>query len=166
MTRRLITTGSPMEREAGYSRAVAQGGPGGEWCFVSGTTGYDYATMELPGSVEEQARNALATIATTLAEAGFAMADVVRCQYIVSERAFVARVFPILGEAFGEHPSGRDDGGGGADRRAAPRGDRGDGVQRLISAFVSATTPPPRISFAVPTYRPGAGGVRRPTKAV
>ena len=100
--RRLITTGSPMEREAGYSRAVVQGGPGGEWCFVSGTTGYDYATMELPGSVEEQARNALATIATTLAEAGFAMAHVVRCQYIVSERAFVARVFPILGEAFGE----------------------------------------------------------------
>ena len=96
-SRRLISTGSPMEREAGYSRAVVQG----DWCFVSGTTGYDYATMTLPESVEEQTLNALAIIRSTLAEAGFALEDVVRCQYTVADRAFVARVFPILGEAFG-----------------------------------------------------------------
>ena len=96
-SRRLISTDSPMEREAGYSRAVVQG----DWCFVSGTTGYDYATMTLPESVEEQTRNALATIRSTLTEAGFAPEDVVRCQYTVADRAFVARVFPILGEAFG-----------------------------------------------------------------
>ena len=96
--RRLISTGSPMEREAGYSRAVVQG----EWCFVSGTTGYDYATMTLPETVEEQTRNVLSTIRDTLREAGFAMEDVVRCQYTVTDRAFVERVFPILGEAFGD----------------------------------------------------------------
>ena len=97
MARRLISTGSSMEGEAGYSRAVVQG----DWCFVSGTTGYDYATMTMPGDVEAQTRNALATIRSTLAEAGFALGDVVRCQYTVRERALVSRVFPILGKAFG-----------------------------------------------------------------
>ncbi len=96
--RRLISTGSPFEREAGYSRAVVQD----DWCFVSGTTGYDYATMEIPESVEAQARNCLATIAAALAEAGFAMADVVRANYYVTDRAYVPKVFPILGKAFGE----------------------------------------------------------------
>ena len=97
MTRRLISTGSPFEKTAGYSRAVVQG----DWCFVSGTTGYDYATMTMPDTVEAQTRNCLATIAEALAEAGFAMEDVVRARYHVTERAFVNRVFPILGEAFG-----------------------------------------------------------------
>ena len=87
-----------MEREAGYSRAVVQG----DWCFVSGTTGYDYATMTVPDNVEAQTRNALATIEDALSQAGFAMSDVVRCQYTVSDRLFVERVFPILGEAFGD----------------------------------------------------------------
>jgi enamine deaminase RidA (YjgF/YER057c/UK114 family) len=95
--RRLISTGSPFEREAGYSRAVADG----PWCFVSGTTGYDYTTMTMPEDVEAQTHNCLATIAAALAEAGFALADVVRAHYYVSDRAYVDRVFPILGEHFG-----------------------------------------------------------------
>ena len=70
MTRKLISTGSPFERTAGYSRAMVQG----DWCFVSGTTGYDYATMIMPDSVEEQARNCLATIGKALDGAGFAFA--------------------------------------------------------------------------------------------
>ena len=98
MMRRLISTGSPFEKTAGYSRAVVDG----DWCFVSGTTGYDYATMAIPESVEDQTRNCLATIAAALREGGFSMADVVRCHYYVTDRAFVPRVFPILGEAFGE----------------------------------------------------------------
>jgi len=96
--RKLISTGSPFEKTAGYSRAVVQD----EWCFVSGTTGYDYATMTMPESVEEQTRNALATIADALAEGGFSMADVVRVHYYVTDRAYVNRVFPILGEHFGD----------------------------------------------------------------
>ena len=96
--RKLVTTGSPFEKTAGYSRAVADG----DWCFVSGTTGYDYATMIMPDGVEAQARNCLATIAAALAEAGFALSDVVRARYYVTEAAFVERVFPILGEAFGD----------------------------------------------------------------
>jgi enamine deaminase RidA (YjgF/YER057c/UK114 family) len=96
--RRLISTASPFEKTAGYSRAVVQG----EWCFVSGTTGYDYATMSMPESVEDQTRNCLATIAAALEEGGFRMADVVRAHYYITNAAFVDRVFPILGEAFRE----------------------------------------------------------------
>lgn len=98
MSRSLISTGSPFEKTAGYSRAVVDG----DWCFVSGTTGYDYVTMAMPESVEDQARNCLATIARALGEAGFAMADVVRARYYVTDRAYVAAVFPILGAVFGE----------------------------------------------------------------
>lgn len=98
MTRKLISTGSPFEKEAGYSRAVVDG----DWCFVAGTTGYDYASMEMPDSVEAQTENALSTIAGALEEAGFAMKDVVRARYFVTDRDYVNTVFPVLGKAFGE----------------------------------------------------------------
>ncbi|MFN3854860.1 MAG: RidA family protein [Phreatobacter sp.] len=98
MDRRLISTGSPFERTAGYSRAVVQGG----FVFVAGTTGYDYATMTLPESVEDQARNCLRTIAATLAEAGTSMAEVVRATYYITDAADADRVFPIVGEVFGD----------------------------------------------------------------
>ena len=98
MTRKLISTGSPFEKTAGYSRAVVQGG----WCFVSGTTGYDYATMTMPDSVEDQTRNCLTTISAALAEGGFALADLVRCHYYVTDRSYVDLVFPILGTTFGD----------------------------------------------------------------
>ncbi|HVK91002.1 MAG TPA: RidA family protein [Mycoplana sp.] len=95
--RKLISSGSPFERTAGYSRAVVQG----DWCFVSGTTGYDYATMTMPETIEEQTRNCLSTISNAMEEAGFALADIVRCHYYVTDAGFADRVFPILGEAFG-----------------------------------------------------------------
>jgi len=96
--RKLISTGSPMESAAGYSRALVQG----NWCFVSGTTGYDYQSMQMPESVEAQTRNALATIENALTEAGFAVADVVRAQYFLTDAADSGRVFPILGEFFAD----------------------------------------------------------------
>ena len=95
--RKLISTGSPFEKTAGYSRAVVQG----DWCFVSGTTGYDYATMTMPETVEEQTRNCLETIIKALAEGGFELADVVRAHYYITDSGYVDRVFPILGEYFG-----------------------------------------------------------------
>ncbi len=98
MTRRLISTGSPFEKEAGYSRAVVDG----DWCFVSGTTGYDYATMTMPETVEEQAANALSTIRKALEEAGFSMKDVVRARYMVADRADVGASFRAVGAVFGD----------------------------------------------------------------
>jgi enamine deaminase RidA (YjgF/YER057c/UK114 family) len=96
--RRLISTGSPFEKEAGYSRAVVQG----DWCFVAGTTGYDYATMTMPDDVGEQAKNCLATIGKALADAGFAMEDLVRVHYHVTDATFADAVFAVTGKAFGE----------------------------------------------------------------
>ncbi|MEL6503357.1 MAG: RidA family protein [Pseudomonadota bacterium] len=101
MTRTLISSGSPFEKTAGYSRAVVQDTPAGRWVFVAGTTGYDYDTMTMPEGVEAQARQTLQTIGKTLEEAGCGFEHVVRCTYYVTDRAHVAKVFPILGEVFG-----------------------------------------------------------------
>ena len=98
MARQLISTGSPFEKTAGYSRAVSDG----DFCWVAGTTGYDYVTMSMPESVEDQTRNVMKTIAAALAEAGFSLSDVVRANYYITDAAYVDRVFPILGEYFGE----------------------------------------------------------------
>src|ERR1700753_1846126 len=94
MSRRLISTGSPFEKTAGFSRAVVEG----DFCFVAGTTGYDYTTMVMPASIEEQTRNCFRTITRALSEAVFALADVVRAPYYVTDRADAERVLPICGE--------------------------------------------------------------------
>lgn len=93
-----ISTGSPFEATMGYSRAVVKGG----WCFVSGVTGYDYATMTMPDSIAAQARNCFRTIAGVLDQAGFEMADIVRVQYTVTDVALVDELVPELGAALGE----------------------------------------------------------------
>jgi enamine deaminase RidA (YjgF/YER057c/UK114 family) len=94
---RLISTGSPFEATMGYSRAVVKGG----WCFMSGVTGYDYATMQMPPEIAAQARACFATIDRVLHEAGFSMADIVRVQYTVVDAGLVDALVPVLGEALG-----------------------------------------------------------------
>jgi 2-iminobutanoate/2-iminopropanoate deaminase len=98
MTRTLISSGSPFEAQIGYSRAVVQDG----WIFVSGTTGYDYATMAMPEDVAEQARNALTTIEKALAEAGATMADVVRVRYLLPDGADFEPCWPVFQAFFGD----------------------------------------------------------------
>lgn len=98
MARTLITSGSRFEAEVGYSRAVVDG----DWVFVSGTTGTDYATMTLADGVVEQCRQALANIAAALAQAGAAMSDVVRVRYILPRREDFAPCWPVLRECLGE----------------------------------------------------------------
>jgi enamine deaminase RidA (YjgF/YER057c/UK114 family) len=93
--RTLISSGSDFEATMGYSRAVAQG----DWCFVSGTTGYDYNTMKMPSNIADQARNCFGTIEKALTEAGFAMTDIVRVQYTITDASLVEAVVPALGEA-------------------------------------------------------------------
>ena len=93
-----IATGSPFEATMGYSRAVVKG----PWCFVSGVTGYDYATMTMPEDVAVQAQNCFATIARVLDEAGFDIGDIVRVQYTVTDVALVDAIVPVLGANLGE----------------------------------------------------------------
>ena len=95
--RHLISSGSRFEAEAGYSRAVVDG----EWIFVAGTTGFDYAQMTIAEDPAEQARQALRNIEKALAEAGGALADVVRVHYYVPNIADWQAIVPVLGEAFG-----------------------------------------------------------------
>ncbi|PZQ47743.1 MAG: hypothetical protein DI556_16130 [Rhodovulum sulfidophilum] len=96
--RRTISTGSPFESEFAYSRAVVQG----DWCFVAGTTGYDYKSMSMPADPGAQAANALATIAGVLEEAGFTMKDVVRTVIYLVDPADHPAIGPALREALGE----------------------------------------------------------------
>lgn len=98
MTRKLISSGSPFEAQIGYSRAVVCDG----WVFVSGTTGYDYATMTMPADVADQCRNALTTIAGALEQAGASLSDVVRVRYILPEGRDFEACWPVLQEFFGE----------------------------------------------------------------
>jgi enamine deaminase RidA (YjgF/YER057c/UK114 family) len=98
MSRRLISTGSPFEKTAGYSRAVIDG----DFAFISGTTGYDYATMTIPADITSQTRNCFRTIETALKDGGFAMADIVRAVYYVTDLANAEAVFAVCGEKLGE----------------------------------------------------------------
>src|SRR5712692_5275580 len=95
--RRLISSGSPFEAAAGYSRAVVDG----DWVFVAGTTGFDYAAMTIADDPAEQARQALRNIVAALAEAGSGLADVVRVKYYLPNIEDWPHIVPVLGEAFG-----------------------------------------------------------------
>ncbi|HEY8593903.1 MAG TPA: RidA family protein [Devosiaceae bacterium] len=94
---RRISSGSPFEERIGYSRAVVDGG----FVHVSGTTGYDYATMQMPEDAGRQASNALATIAGVLEEAGSNLGDVVRVRYYLADRADLDAVSVAAGAVFG-----------------------------------------------------------------
>ena len=96
--RRLISSGSSFEEQIGYSRAVVDG----DWVHVSGTTGFDYATMTISDDVVAQAEQCLANIRTALEEAGCAFADVVRVRYLLPDRADFEPCWPLLRGAFGD----------------------------------------------------------------
>ena len=98
MPRRLISTGSPFEKAAGYSRAVIDG----DFAFVAGTTGYDYATMTMPADVTSQSRNCFKTIEASLKEAGFAMTDIVRATYYITDVSYAEAHFAVCGEVLGD----------------------------------------------------------------
>src|ERR1700716_92539 len=65
MARMLVSSGSSFEMDIGYSRAVVDG----DWVFVSGTTGFDYATMAISDEVVAQGREAMQKTPPALGEA-------------------------------------------------------------------------------------------------
>ena len=97
MTRQLISSGSPFEAQVGYSRAVSDG----DWCWVAGTTGYDPVTRIMPDSAYDQANNAFTVITAALSEAGFALEDVVRVTYYITDAAYWEEAGSALGAHFG-----------------------------------------------------------------
>jgi enamine deaminase RidA (YjgF/YER057c/UK114 family) len=97
VTRQLISSGSQFEHDIGYSRAVVDG----EWVFVSGTTGFDYATMIISDNLAEQTEQCLKNIQSALQQAGADFADVVRVTYILPDAARFPDCWPTLRKYLG-----------------------------------------------------------------
>jgi enamine deaminase RidA (YjgF/YER057c/UK114 family) len=97
MPRRLISSGSTFERDIGYSRAVVDG----DWIFVSGTTGFDYATMTISDNLLDQTDQCLKNIQAALVEAGAELADVVRVMYILPDATRFPDCWPVLRKYLG-----------------------------------------------------------------
>lgn len=94
-TRKLIQL-SEGELAYAMSRAVVQG----DWCFVSGTVGYDYSKGELPDDAAQQAQNTIANIMAALKLADFGLEQTIRVQYTVSDRSHVGEVLPVIKQHF------------------------------------------------------------------
>ena len=98
MTRTLISSGSPFEAQIGYSRAVVQG----DWVFVSGTTGFDYAAMTIAENIEAQTEQCLRNIEAALVQAGAAWSDVVRVTYVLPDGSEFPKCWPVLKKVLGD----------------------------------------------------------------
>ena len=97
MTRYRISSGSPFEEQIGYSRAVVAG----DWIFVSGTTGFDYASMTIPDGIVEQTEQCLKNIESALQQANSSIKDVVRVTYVLPNGSEFEHCWPLLRRYFG-----------------------------------------------------------------
>src|SRR5690606_936763 len=120
MQRQRIGTGSAFESLAGFSRAVVEGNR----IHVSGTTGFDYSTMQIDPDPEVQTRQGFRNIsevlrragatlddmvlvpyvlraAVTLPRAGANLEDVVRVRYLLTDAALFERLAPVFAEHLG-----------------------------------------------------------------
>jgi enamine deaminase RidA (YjgF/YER057c/UK114 family) len=136
MARRLISSGSKFESDIGYSRAVVDG----EWVFVSGTTGFNYATMTIEEDVVAQCEQALKNIEAALAQAGAGFDDVVRANYLLTSAADFEKCWPALGKAFGSvRPA-------------------------IVAMVVGLVDPRMKIEIEVTARRPIAGSAAKPAR--
>ena len=87
-----ITTGSPFEAMAGYSRAVVDG----DLVYISGTTGYDSKKKCYPADVKDQAVLAFSIIEATLHEAGSKLENMIRIRVYVASREEFEEIKPII----------------------------------------------------------------------
>jgi enamine deaminase RidA (YjgF/YER057c/UK114 family) len=97
MARRFISSGSVYEKMAGYSRAVVAG----DFVFVSGTVGADFASGTFPPTAAAQAEKSIDTIEWALKEAGAALADAVRVRVYVPDPGDVAAVSAVIARRIG-----------------------------------------------------------------
>lgn len=98
MSRKLVSSGSEFERKIGYSRAVVDG----DYVFVSGTTGFNYAANSISDNVVEQAEQCFVNIQQALNEAGASVTDVVRVTYILPNRDDFEPCWPVFQKWLGE----------------------------------------------------------------
>jgi len=98
MNRERISSGSTFEAQIGYSRAVVAG----DWIFVSGTTGFDYATMSISDDLLEQTEQCLKNIESALKQANSSLNDVVRVTYVLPNGSEFEQCWPVLRKYFGD----------------------------------------------------------------
>lgn len=95
--RKKLSSGSALEAAYAYSRAVADG----DWVFVAGTTGFDYATGDIADDVVAQTEQVFRNIAGVLNEAGASIDDTVRVQYTLVDADDMPAIAPVLNKWFG-----------------------------------------------------------------
>jgi len=93
-----ISSGSPFEEQMAYSRALVDG----EWIFVSGTTGFDYAAMTIADDIVAQTEQCFRNIAQALAQAGSSLADVVRVTYVLPDGSLFPQCWPVMRQYLGD----------------------------------------------------------------
>ena len=77
----------------GYSRAVVLDN---DMVYMSGTTGFDYSTMEISDDIVEQTEQCWRNIAAALSEAGATIEDIVRVTYILPDASEFEKTWPVL----------------------------------------------------------------------
>ena|SRR5579859_4418479 len=98
MFRQLVSSHTPWEAMAGYSRAVRVGAH----VYVSGTTASDeQGAVQSPGDAAAQTRYVLAKIARALEACGASLEDVVRTRIFVSNIQDWEAVARAHGDIFG-----------------------------------------------------------------
>jgi enamine deaminase RidA (YjgF/YER057c/UK114 family) len=98
MNKQLINSGSIFEEQVSFSRAVVVD----KMVFVSGCTGYNYATNVISEDLVEQTEQTFKNIEYALTKAGATFADVVRVQYILKNTDEWERCWPVFKKYFGE----------------------------------------------------------------
>jgi enamine deaminase RidA (YjgF/YER057c/UK114 family) len=98
MSRQQISSGSKFEAEMAYSRAIVDG----DWIFVSGTTGFDYAAMTISDDVAAQADQCFLNIKAAMEKAGFGLADIVRVHYILPNADDFQACWPAMRKYLGD----------------------------------------------------------------
>jgi enamine deaminase RidA (YjgF/YER057c/UK114 family) len=96
VSRRLVASGSPLEPEIGFSRAVRVGAS----VWVAGTAPI-WPSGEVDPDVTAQAERCLEIVDAALREAGAALSDVVRTRVYLVDRAYAPAVAAVHGRAFG-----------------------------------------------------------------
>jgi enamine deaminase RidA (YjgF/YER057c/UK114 family) len=102
MTWQTLSSGSSFEQQAPYSRAMFDD----EWVFVSGTTGFDYATMIISDDVGEQARRTWKNIADVLEKAGSNLGEIVQFLLIFPNREDLSVIGQVMKEVLPHKPTG------------------------------------------------------------
>jgi 2-iminobutanoate/2-iminopropanoate deaminase len=86
-----------------YSPAVRAG----DWLVLAGQIGFDPASGEIPTRLGDQARQALANVATVLADCGGALTDVVKVTVFTTAIGNMGEINDVYAEAFGAHRPAR-----------------------------------------------------------